>query len=142
MSLLLFLFVCIIYLNKFMENFMEKLNLKKVFLVLYCLIFFIFIIYYLINFIGLNNLKNDSYSINSSYLNLNSKTLKSFAIKTTRVSSFSLVRTKKLQSYFEIGGLELPVQGATGYASIKMNLMLEPSSTSRVVSTLSPRNRL
>lgn len=121
---------------------MEKLNLKKVFLVLYCLIFFIFIIYYLINFIGLNNLKNDSYSINSSYLNLNSKTLKSFAIKTTRVSSFSLVRTKKLQSYFEIGGLELPVQGATGYASIKMNLMLEPSSTSRVVSTLSPRNRL
>lgn len=125
-----------------MENFMEKLNLKKVFLVLYCLIFFIFIIYYLINFIGLNNLKNDSYSINSSYLNLNSKTLKSFAIKTTRVSSFSLVRTKKLQSYFEIGGLELPVQGATGYASIKMNLMLEPSSTSGVVSTLSPRNRL
>lgn len=121
---------------------MKNLNFKKVFLVLYCLILFIFIIYYLIHVIDLNNLKKDSFSINSSYLNLNSKSIKSFAIKTTRVSSLSLVRTKKLQSYFEIGGLELPVQGSTGYASIKMNLMLEPSSTSEVVSTFIPRNWL
>ena len=121
---------------------MKKLNLKKFFLVLSFLIFFIFIIYYLINVIDLNNLKKDSYSINSSYLNLNSKSIKSFAIKTTRVSSLSLVRTKKLQSYFEIGCLELPVQGSTGYASIKINLMLEPSYTSGVVCTFSPRNWL
>ncbi len=121
---------------------MKKLNFRKFFLVLYCLIFFIFIIYYLINVIDLNNLKNDSSSINSSYLNLNSKSIKSFAIKTTRVSSLSLVRTKKLQSYFEINGLELPIQGSTGYTSIKMNLMLEPSSTSGIVSTFTPRNWL
>lgn len=119
---------------------MKKLNFKKVFLVLYCILFFIFIFYYLINIINLNNLKEVNISINSSYLNSNSKNIKNSAIKTFRISTNSLVRTKKLQSYVEVGGLELPIQGSTGYASVKMNLMLEPNYNSVIVSTFVPRN--
>lgn len=119
---------------------MKKLNFKRVFLSLYCILFIIFAVFYLINVIKLNNLKHDNTSINSSYLNLNSKSIKNFAIKTSRVASTSLVRTKKLKSYVEIGGLELPIQGATGYASVKMNLMSAPNSNSGIVTTFVARN--
>lgn len=123
-----------------MENCMKKLNFKKFFLSLYCILFIIFIISYFINIVKLNKLKNSNILVNSNYLGLNSKSIKNFAIKTSRKSSNSLVRTKKLQSYVEIGGLELPIQGSTGYTSIKMNLMLEPNSNSGIVSTFVPRN--
>lgn len=121
---------------------MRKLNFKKVFLSLYCVLFIVFSIFYLINFIELNSLKHDNISIDSSYLNLNSKSIKNIAIKTSRVSSTSLVRTKKLKSYIDIGGLELPVQCSTGYASVKMNLMSAPYSNSGIVTTFAARNWL
>ena len=119
---------------------MKKLNFKKVFLVIYCILSFISTFYYLINIINLNNLRKVTPCINSSYINSNSKNVKNTAIKTSRTFTNSLVRTKKLQSYIEVGGLELPIQGSTGYASIKMNLMFEPTYNSIIVSTFVPRN--
>lgn len=119
---------------------MKKLNLKKVFLTICFILFTIFIIFYLVNVINLVNLKHSYISINSNYLILNSKSIKNIAIRASRTSSLSLVRTKKLQSYVEIGGLELPVQGSTGYASVKMNLMSEPNSNSEIVTTFVARN--
>lgn len=121
---------------------MKKLNFKKVFLGIYCFIFFIFVVFYLINFTKLNNLKNNNISINASFIKSTSKSIKNFAIKTVRISSRSLVRTKKLESYVKIGGLELPIEGSTGYACVKMNLMLEPSNNSKIIRTLAPRNWL
>lgn len=119
---------------------MKKFNFKRLFLILYCIVFIIFAVFYLINVIKLNSLKHDNISLNSSYLNLNSNSIKSFAIKTSKVASTSLVRTKKLQSYIDIGGLELPIQGSTGYASVKMNLMNEPNSNSEILTTFAARN--
>lgn len=119
---------------------MKKINYKKVFLSLYCMMFIIFVISYLVNIIKLNNLKKFDTSINSNYINLNCKSIRNLSIKTSRISSSSLTRTKKLQSYVEIGGLELPIEGSTGYASVKMNLMVEPNSSSGIVTTFTPRN--
>lgn len=115
---------------------MKKLNFKRLSLILCCIIFIIFIVFYLINIVKLNTLKK----ANIGYLSLNSKNIKNIAINTSRVASTSLVKTKKLQSYVEIGCLELPVQGSTGYASVKMNLMSTPNSNSGIVTTFSARN--
>ncbi len=117
---------------------MKKLNFKTFLLFICCILFLFFIFFYLNNLFYLHSLEKSILPISSSFFNLNSKSIKNFVLKTTRVTNGLLARTKKLQSYTQIGGLELPIKGATGYASVKLNLMLEPSNNSGIVGTFIP----
>lgn len=117
---------------------MRKLNYKKVFLVLYIAILIVVLIYYLINLITLNSLKKANVTITNTFLRTSFNKINNVALKDARTIQNTVARTKKLQSYIEIGSLELPIEGATGYASVNMDLREQPNSNSGIITKFKP----